>query len=281
VVQELDVRQNRIDCRFDMLRRTGAKGLITYITAGDPDLETTKKLVLAMEQAGADIIELGVPFSDPMADGPIIQRASSRALAGGTSLGGILRLVGQLRVQTDIPLVLMTYYNPVLRYGLARFAADAGAAGVDGLIIPDLPPEESGELMQEASRQGIFLIPLAAPTSTGDRLARVGRAARGFVYCVSLTGVTGVRDTVPDGIGEFIKRVRNHCNQPLAIGFGISDPAQAALMAGLGDAVIVGSAIVNVVEKHVNEPAVMLEQVAALVRQLQQAVREAGKNGTS
>lgn len=273
-------RTNRITARFSQLRRTGEKGLITFITAGDPDLAATANLVLAMEQAGADLIELGVPFSDPMADGPIIQRASERALRGGTSLGRILGLVRQLRTQTEIPLVLMTYYNPVLQYGLAKFAAEAADVGVDGVIVPDLPPEESQELRQEVHRRGLDLIPLVAPTSTGERLARVGQTAPGFIYCVSLTGVTGVRDHVPADIEDFIKRVRSCCTQPLAIGFGISNPAQAARLARLGDAVIVGSAIVRVVEQYSADPAKMLAEVARLVRQLKQAIRGGEENGT-
>lgn len=268
-----NTRQNRIDVRFDELRRTRDKGLITFITAGDPDLAATASLALAMEQAGADIIELGVPFSDPMADGPIIQRASDRSLRGGTNLDGIFRLVRQLRTQTEIPLVLMTYYNPVFRYGLAKFAARAAVAGVDGVIVPDLPVEESWELANEAQRSGLVLIPLVAPTSTQERLNKIGATARGFIYCVSLTGVTGVRTDVPPDIAEFIGRVKESCSQPLAIGFGISNPAQAALMSQLGDAVIVGSAIIKLVEEYLSDPEELVKQAADLVSRLKQGIR--------
>ncbi|MGD0621267.1 MAG: tryptophan synthase subunit alpha [Thermacetogeniaceae bacterium] len=274
---------NRIDAAFDRLRRDGRKGLIAYITAGDPSYEATGDLVLAMERAGADLIELGVPFSDPMADGPVIQQASMRALAGGTTLTGILSLVRRLREHTQIPLLLMTYYNPVLHYGLADFAADAAAAGVDGLIVPDLSVEESGSLLAELLQHRVHLIPFAAPTSTPERLARVGGAgsggpgaARGFIYCVSLTGVTGAREGLPPGIEEFMQRVRVCTDRPLAIGFGIASPAQAALMSKLGDAVIVGSAIVSLVEQYAAEREMMLQQVSALVGSLKQAISQAG-----
>ncbi len=263
---------NRIDVVFDRLRRGGRKGLIAYITAGDPGYDTTAELVLAMERAGADLIELGVPFSDPMADGPVIQRASLRSLAGGTTLAGILGLVRSLRERTSVPLLLMTYYNPVLHYGLASFAAAAAAAGVDGLIIPDLPVEESAPLLAEMHPCHVHLIPFAAPTSTPQRLDRIGRLAGGFVYCVSLTGVTGAREGLPPGIEEFMERARACTTQPLAIGFGISSPGQAALMAQLGDAVIVGSAIVSLVEQYAADREQMLERVAALVGSLKQAI---------
>lgn len=273
---------NRIDAAFDRLRRDGRKGLIAYITAGDPNFETTTDLVLAMERAGADLIELGVPFSDPIADGPVIQRASLRSLSGGTTLAGILDLVRRLRRvpasagATQIPLLLMTYYNPVLHYGLGAFAAEAAAVGVDGLIIPDLPVEESAPLLAELQPCRVHLIPFAAPTSTSVRLARIGEQAQGFVYCVSLTGVTGARQGLPPGIGEFMERARACTAQPLAIGFGISSPDQAALMVQLGDAVIVGSAIVSLVEQYAADPRVMLEQVAALVSNLKQAISQVG-----
>jgi tryptophan synthase alpha chain len=267
---------NRIDAAFDRLRRDGRKGLIAYITAGDPSYEATGDLVLAMERAGADLIELGVPFSDPMADGPVIQQASMRALAGGTTLTGILSLVRRLREHTQIPLLLMTYYNPVLHYGLATFAADAAAAGVDGLIVPDLSVEESGPLLAELQRNRVHLIPFAAPTSTAERLARIGQQAQGFIYCVSLTGVTGARQGLPPGIEEFMQRMRVCTNRPLAIGFGISNPEQAALMAQLGDAVIVGSAIVSLVEQYDADREMMLQQVSALVGSLKQAISQAG-----
>jgi tryptophan synthase alpha chain len=262
------VRANRIDTCFEKLVQKGKKGLITYVTAGDPDLITTGKLVLTLECAGADIVELGVPFSDPMADGPVIQRASQRSLAAGTSLTKILDLVGDLRQRTSIPLVLMTYYNPVLNYGLPAFADRAAESGVDGLIVPDLPVEESAALRQEMNRHNLALIPLVAPTSTEERLTANGSVGRGFVYCVSLNGVTGARNGLPPHIEEFMQRVRSCCHQPLAIGFGISQPWQAHQLSILGDAVIVGSAIVSVVEHYADDRQLMLEEVSSLVKQL-------------
>ncbi|MGB9791027.1 MAG: tryptophan synthase subunit alpha [Thermacetogeniaceae bacterium] len=265
---------NRIDRVFQRLRERREKGLIAFITACDPEPSLTERLVFAMERAGADLIELGVPFSDPMADGPVIQRASQRALRRGTTLREILELVKRLRMRTEIPLLLMSYYNSLLQYGLQDLAADAAAAGVDGLIVPDLPVEESPPLLAEAERRGLDLIPFAAPTSTPERLARTAEVARGFIYCVSLTGVTGMRRGLPPGIEEFIARVRRHCFQPLAIGFGISSPEQAARMAELGDAVIVGSAIVALIEEHQGEPDLLEEKVSTLVREIKEAITE-------
>jgi len=280
---------NRIDAVFNRLRHEGRKGLIAYVTAGDPGYEATAELVLAMEQAGADLIELGVPFSDPMADGPAIQQASMRALAGGATLAGIIGLVRRLRECTQVPLLLMTYYNPVLHYGLASLAADAAAAGVDGLIVPDLPVEEGGPLQSELQPNRVHLIPFAAPTSTPERLARICGPApapgvpgmgRGFIYCVSLTGVTGARQGLPPGIEGFMQRMRACTDRPLAIGFGISTPEQAARMSRLGDAVIVGSAIVNLVGQHAADRELMLQQVSALVGSLKQAIGQGWLNAS-
>jgi len=263
---------NRIDQCFCRLRQSGEKGLIPFITAGDPELRLTMELVLALEEAGADMVELGVPFSDPVADGRVIERASQRALARGTNLNKILQLVSDLRQRTELPLLLMSYYNPVLQYGLERIAREAGAAGVDGLIIPDLPLEESQPLCQELDRFGLYLIPFAAPTTTKSRLFAVSRAARGFIYCVSLTGVTGIRDTLPPQLGEFMGRVRSSCRQPLATGFGISTPQQAAQVAELADAVIVGSALVSLIERYSTQPQLMLERVKRLAADLKGAL---------
>jgi tryptophan synthase alpha chain len=207
-----------------------------------------------------------------MADGPVIQQASRRALTGGTTLTGILGLVRRLRERTQVPLLLMTYYNPVLHYGLAAFAAEAAAAGVDGLIVPDLPVEESGPLLTELQAHRVRLVPFAAPTSTPERLARVGQLAPGFVYCVSLTGVTGAREGLPPDLEEFMQRVRVCTDRPLAIGFGIASPAQAALMSRLGDAVIVGSAIVSLIERYAADRETMAQQVSALVGSLKRAI---------
>ena len=270
---EKEVDTNRVDARLRKLNENGEKGLFAFITAGDPDLETTFKLVLSMERAGVDLVELGVPFSDPMADGPVIQRASLRSLAAGTNLKGILDLVRRLRSHTEIPLLLMTYYNPVLQYGLERFAVDAAEVGVDGVIVPDLPLEESAPLLQELKVEGQHFIYLVAPTTTPKRLEKISGAAQGFIYCVSLTGVTGMREGISPDIKEFMQGVRRHCSLPLAVGFGISNPRQAAIIAEAADSVIVGSAIVSLVEQFHNQPEVMLERVPGLVEELKEAIR--------
>lgn len=240
-----DFQQNRIDLRFDRLKQNGSKALITFVTAGDPDLETTKQLVLKMEEAGADIIELGVPYSDPLADGPVIQQASLRALKSGVNLKRIFQAVKELREITQIPIIIMTYYNPLLKYGLQQVADQARACGVDGFIVPDLPMEESREFSGMLMDYNIYLIPLVAPTSGPERIRRITAEARGFVYCVSLTGVTGVREGVPDNLREFMCTVQEAAKIPLAVGFGISSPEQVSAVSRHCDAVIVGSALVK------------------------------------
>lgn len=238
-------QQNRIDMRFNRLKQDGAKALITFITAGDPDLETTKDLVLKMEEAGADIIELGVPYSDPLADGPVIQQASLRALKSGVNLKKIFQAVKELREITQIPILLMTYFNPLLKHGLKQVAEQAAASGVDGFIVPDLPMEESREFSGMLMDNNIYLIPLVAPTSGPERIKRITAEARGFVYCVSLTGVTGVREGVPENLREFMSTVKETTKIPLAVGFGISSPEQVSAVSEHCDAVIVGSALVK------------------------------------
>lgn len=270
VEKKVDI--NRVEARLRKMHENGEKGLFAFITAGDPDLETTFRLVLSMEKAGVDLVELGVPFSDPMADGPVIQRASLRSLAAGINLMRIMDLVRRLRSYTEIPLLLMTYYNPVLQYGLKRFAADAAEVGVDGVIVPDLPLEESAPLLQELKVDEQHLIYLVAPTTTPERLEKISKAARGFIYCVSLTGVTGMREGISPDVKEFMQRVRRHCSLPLAVGFGISNPRQAALMAEGADAVIVGSALVSLVEQFQNQPEVIYERVSGLVKELKEAI---------
>lgn len=262
---------NRIAETFDTLRREGRKALIPYITAGDPDLETTQRLVLEMERRGADIVELGVPFSDPVADGPTIQRASFRALQDGVTLRGIVQKVADIRQQSRIPIVLMTYYNPVLAYGIPEFCWEAARAGVDGIIAPDLPPEEAEDLTASCREQGIANIFLAAPTSTVERIKRIDRHTTGFVYCVSLTGVTGARDRMADGVEEFIATVRAHATRPLAIGFGIATPEHAHAAARLADGVIVGSAIIDVMEACGDRKDVVA-RVGAFVASLREGI---------
>jgi len=234
------------DC-LDNLRSKGKKGLIPFITAGDPDLAGTVEMTRRMAAAGADLIELGIPFSDPLADGPVIQRASLRALAAGATVPKILDAVREIRKDCPVPLILMGYYNPIYKYGIRRFAGDAARAGVNGLIVPDLSHEESGPLYEAALAAGMDLIPLVAPTTTGSRLERITADARGFIYCVSVTGVTGAREEIKTDLASFTERVRRYTNLPLAVGFGIAGPEQAARVARHCNAVVVGSAIVKII----------------------------------
>lgn len=240
---------SRIDDLFARLRGSGRRALIPYVTAGDPSLEITGKLVLALAERGADLIELGVPFSDPLADGPTIQRASQRALRGKTTLRGILALVRELRRKTATPLVLMSYYNPIHAYGEDKFLEHAKEVGVDGVIVPDLPPDEGGAFLDRAEKAGIDAILLAAPTSPDERLRMIASRSRGFLYYVSLTGVTGSRDRLAADLAPKLDHLRALTDRPVAVGFGISTPGQAALAARHADGVIVGSALIDVWEK--------------------------------
>jgi tryptophan synthase alpha chain len=230
---------------FARLRERGEIGLIVYITAGDPDLETTEALVLELERARADVIELGVPFTDPLADGPSIQAATERALRSGTTLPQVLDLVRRLRRQTEIPIVLMTYYNPAFRYGLQRLAAEARAAGIDGFIMTDLPPEEAADWKQAADSHSLATIFLLAPTSTPERIRLGARLSTAFVYCISRTGVTGARASLPEDLQALLERIHAETNQPVAVGFGISTPEQVRQVGQWADAVVVGSAVVD------------------------------------
>jgi tryptophan synthase alpha chain len=236
---------NRIDAQFRKLKEAGKKAFIPYIMAGDPSLEKTGELVLLLEECGADIIELGVPFSDPLADGPTIQRAAERALKAGVTLRKVLGLVKDLRSRTSVPLVLMTYYNPVFVYGEDLFVSDAVAAGVDGLIIPDLPPDEARRLVRLAKPAGLATIFLLAPTSTEERIAKVTRASAGFVYYVSMTGITGSHLSIDESLATSVRHIREAGGKPVAVGFGVSTPEEARAVAAVADGVIVGSAIVR------------------------------------
>lgn len=235
----------RIDRVFKRLKARGEGALIPFITAGDPDLATTRALALEMAARGADLLELGIPFSDPLADGPIIQAASNRALRMGVHLKEVLQVAGALRRETEIPLILMGYYNPILQYGLERTAQEAAALGVDGFIIPDLPPEEAGPWRLAAARAGVAAIFLASPTSGDERIQRIGRLTRGFLYYVSVTGITGARRELPPELIAALRKVRSLVKCPLAVGFGISSPEQVARLAPYVDGVVVGSAIVQ------------------------------------
>ena len=241
---------SRIGDRFKELKRRGGKALITFITAGDPDLDTTARLIPAMAAAGADIIELGVPFSDPMADGPTIQKASERALASGTTLARILAMVKEVRRTTQVPLLLMGYFNPIFVYGVEAFCRDAAAAGVDGVLLVDLPPEEGTGFARQAAAAGLDTIFLLTPTSDAARIRTVKRLGRGFLYYVSVTGVTGARATVSGSLAPMVARIKEEISLPMAVGFGISTPEQARAVAGLADGVVVGSALVKLFEEH-------------------------------
>ncbi|MBI2210810.1 MAG: tryptophan synthase subunit alpha [Deltaproteobacteria bacterium] len=240
---------NRIDKKFAALKKQRKTALIPFVTAGDPDLGTTLEILRALERGGADMIELGVPFSDPMADGPTIQRASERALEKGASLPRILEMVRKFRRESEIPLILFGYYNPFLRYGLKRFTAEAKAAGVDGVLCVDLPPEESGELKRWTDARGLDTIFLLAPTSDIGRIRLVARRGRGFIYYVSVTGVTGARRSLENHLRARVRRVRRETSLPVGVGFGISTPRQAAWIASFADAAVVGSALIGTMER--------------------------------
>ena len=245
---------DRLQKSFKAMATSGVMGIIPYLTVGFPSVKDTLKLATALANGGADVIELGIPFSDPLADGPTIQRTSFHALAQGVNLGTCIQVCHELRdTGVTIPLVFMGYYNPILNYGLDKFAAEAHNAGLDGVIVPDLPFEEADPLQTACNRYGIHLIPLIAPTSTDSRIAQSCAKAKGFVYCVSLTGVTGARNELPDDIDTFIERVKRQTDLPLAIGFGISQRHQVEALKPLAHAAVVGSALIEVVEKTADE----------------------------
>jgi len=256
---------SRISERFEKLRAGGRPGLVVYVMAGDPDLETTRRLVMELERAGADVIELGVPFTDPLADGPTIQAANERSLAAGTTLDGVLDLVRELRRETEIPILLMTYYNPVFRAGQEAVAQAARAAGVDGMLVTDLPPEEASEWKATAGRAGLDTIFLLAPTSTEERIRIAAEAASGFVYCVSRTGVTGAQAELPEELHALLDRIRAHTDQPVAVGFGVSTPEHVRQIGEWCDAAVVGSAVVNLIARDGRDS---VETVGRFVREL-------------
>ena len=265
---------NRIDETFAALRAAGVKGFIAYIAAGDPTLAHTQRLALALEQAGVDLLEMGVPFSDPLADGTVNQAAAGRALASGTTVAGVLDCVRGLREQgLTIPVVLYTYLNPVYAYGFGRFLAEAAAAGVDGVLPLDLPPDEAERNVELRDRPAnLKMIRLVAPTTPPERIALIARAAEGFVYFVSREGVTGEQQSVAAGLAEQAAAIRAHTTLPVVVGFGISTPAQAREAAAPVDAVVVGSAIVRRIGEIGPAPD-LAEQVAAFVRPMVAAVK--------
>ena len=243
---------NRIDRKFKELKNKGTKAFIAYVTAGDPYLSVTEKIVLALEGAGVDIIELGIPFSDPLADGPTIQAASQRALKNKVNLRSIFKVVSRLRRRTGIPIAFMTYYNPILRYGLERFFKACRDHGVDGVIVPDLPYDEAKDLIAAGRSNGVATIFLVAPTSTKDRIRNIARISRGFIYYVSLTGVTGARRKLPPEVISNVRFIKSITDKPVAVGFGISNARQASSIAKVADGVIVGSAIVKIIGERKN-----------------------------
>ena len=253
---------------FARLRAAHRRALIPFLVAGDPDLATTAQAIDVLTASGADLLELGVPFSDPIADGPINQRAAQRALAGGVTISSVLTLVRQLRTRHTLPVVLLTYYNPILQYGLPRFCKDAVASGVDGLVIPDLPANEGDELVTAARAVGLDTIFLLAPTSTAERIRLVADRSSGFIYCVSITGVTGVREALAGDVGALVQRIRAATRLPICVGFGVSTPEQAREVAEIADGVIVGSALVSVLESSGDR----LAQLGRLVGALRQAI---------
>lgn len=245
---------SRITESFEQLRRAGKKGFIPFITAGDPDLETTGELIVELSQAGATIIELGVPFSDPMADGPVIQRASERALRHGVGLEEILETTARSRTLINTPIMLFSYFNPLLQFGIARLAPAAKRAGIDGVLVTDLIPEEADELAASLRAEDLDMIFLVAPTSTDARLELVAERASGFIYAVSRAGVTGARESMSSEAEKLVRRVRKFSSLPVAVGFGISSAAQVAEVWSYADAAVVGSAIVAEIERSAGSP---------------------------
>ena len=264
---------NRIEERFRRLRAEGRKGLVVYIGAGDPDLEATRRLALAFDEAGVDVVELGVPFSDPLADGIVNQLAAQRGLASGTTPPKVLATVADIRRDSQVPIVLYIYFNLLHRVGLAKFVEDAAAAGVDGLLVLDLPPEEADEYEQLMTRAGMCPIWLVAPTTPESRVERIVRRAKGFIYYVSREGVTGMQTSVSSTIAEMTARIRRHSDLPIAVGFGISNAEQAREVARHAEAIVVGSAIVHRVATLGHDPG-MPGVVGAFAHELAQAVAE-------
>jgi tryptophan synthase alpha chain len=261
---------NRLSRRLSALKASNEKALVTFITAGDPDLATTEEMIHLLEESGADIIELGVPFSDPMADGPTIQLSSERALSSGTTLTAILETVTRVRKSSDIPIILMGYLNPIHAYGYERFSRDAAQAGVDGVLLVDMPPEEAGDFLETANDHDLNVIFLLTPTSDISRINTVNKLGRGFIYYVTVTGVTGERVEISDSLAGELARVKQTVTLPIMAGFGISTPEQAASVGSLADGVVVGSAIVKIFQHH--SGAQLRNELRHFVTALKQAI---------
>ena len=264
---------NRITNCFEKIKNEKGKALVVFITAGDPDLEETKSILDVIDDSGADIIELGVPFSDPLADGPIIQAASLRSLKSGTTLKKIISLVQEIRKTRDLPIVLMTSFNPVFVYGEQQFVEDAVFVGVDGVIIPDLPPEEAAEFSVYAEKKGLDVIHLLAPTSPDERIRMVAKKGRGFIYYISLTGTTGVRVQLAEGLGAKVASIKQSSDIPVLIGFGISNPDLAREATKFSDGVIVGSAVVKLIESN-PDPIQRNKKLAEFISSIKQAISD-------
>jgi len=262
---------SRIGQTFDVLQRQGKKALIPFITAGYPNLAITEKLIFEVEKKGADLLELGVPFSDPMADGPVIQYSSECSLAQGTTLKMILKLVQKVRLKTSLPIILMGYYNPFFSYGIQRFCADAKRAGVDGVLVVDLPPEEAAEMKSHADAAGLDLIFLLAPTSNDERIKIIVKNSSGFIYYVSLTGVTGVRSKLDRDIRGQVEKIKKITPLPIGVGFGISTPRQAQKVAKWADAVLVGSAVIKTIQQS-RTPSAIVTNVGQFISSLKKAI---------
>jgi tryptophan synthase alpha chain len=258
---------SRIDAAFRDLRQAGRCGLITYVTAGDPDLERSRDLLVRIARAGADVLEVGVPFSDPLADGPVIQRATERAIAAGSTLVKVLGMISDVRSLVNSPIVIFTYANPILRMGLDEFVSRARQAGVDGVLTLDVPPEESEQFRAALSRARIDTIFLLSPTTSAERIRRAAALGTGFLYGISRLGVTGVRDDIADSARDLAARVRQVTAMPLALGFGLSRPEHVRAISEIADAAVVGSALVNVIAEHGQSPA-LLDEVERYVRWL-------------
>lgn len=265
---------SRIKACFEKLKSENRKALVAFVTSGDPDIASTQKLFEVIEKNGADIIELGVPFSDPLADGPVIQAASQRSLKGGTTLKKIVKMVGEIRKKSELPIVLMSSFNPIFVYGQEVFVKDAVKAGVDGVIIPDLPPEEADEFEGYARDSGLDTIYLLAPTSTENRVRMVAERSRGFIYYISLTGTTGARDSVATDVGKKVAAIKKVSPIPVLVGFGISVPEQAKEAGCISDGVIVGSAIVRLIADH-KDAVERDKKVGEFVAGMKQALLEA------
>ncbi len=272
----ITTNSTRISRRFAELRATGELGIVAYVVAGDPSFDATLKYVLALAEAGADVIELGVPFSDPLADGPTIQRAAERALKAGATLAGVLNLIRRIRQSSQVPLVLFSYYNPILQMGLEKFASSAASAGADGVLATDLTPEESEDYRRILAAHHLDSIFLGAPTSTDERLAKISSCSSGFLYLISRTGVTGAKDALPDDLPALLRRARSVTQLPIAVGFGISLPGHVSVLGGLADAAVVGSALVSEIEK-----AKSVDAAAVALGDRIRALKQAARHGLS